>query len=149
MKILRILIVAAGLALASGSWALGLGKVALESGLNDPFRANIPLIGSSPDFADRVVVTLADAEQFKKAGIQRFQLLTSLKFEVVQDEDSGPKFIRITSEHPIREPFLNFVLDVSSPDGRLLQEITILLTPNTALPRDLFAPLPLALSAGT
>ena len=132
MKLLRVLIAIVGLALTTGGWALGLGKLASESGLNEPFQARIPLIGSGPDFADRVSVLLADAEQFNKAGIARSQILTSLRFEVVEDEESTPKYIRVTSQQPIREPFLNFVVEVSSPDGRLLQEFTVLLTPGSA-----------------
>ena len=41
----------------------------------------------------------------------------------------------MTSEFPIREPFLNFLIEVNWPKGRLLREYTVLLDPPTTTKR--------------
>ena len=108
--------------------ALGLGKLQLQSALNEPFSARIDLISASVDELDSMRVVLADPEAFKRAGIQRPAILTELQFTVKQPE-SGADYIRIYTNDPVREPFLNFLIEVSWSKGRLFREYTVLLDP--------------------
>lgn len=115
--------------------ALGLGKIQTTSGLNEPFEAKIELISASRDELDTLKVTLADLEAFRRAGIERSYILTQLKFGL-KETDSGPDYIRVYSREPIREPFLNFLLEVSWSKGRLFREYTVLLDPPIYAPFD-------------
>jgi len=108
--------------------ALGLGKLELESALNEPFEARIELLSPTIEELDSLNVRLADEAAFDRAGIPRLALLRSLNF-VVKESDSGSDYIRIYSNEPIREPFLNILLEVSWSKGRLYREYTVLLDP--------------------
>ena len=108
--------------------ALGLGKIKTTSGLNEPFEARIELISATRDELDSLNVSLADLNAFRRAGIDRSFVLTHLKFGL-KETDSGPDYIRVYSREPIREPFLNFLLEVSWSKGRIFREYTVLLDP--------------------
>lgn len=106
--------------------ALGLGELEVESTLHEEFDARIELVAVKPGDIPRITVRLADTEIFQSAGLPRPHHLTTLDFEVVgTGEASG--HIRVTSKERIREPFLNFIIEVRWPNGKLLREYTALL----------------------
>lgn len=110
------------------AFALGLGKLILDSGLNEPLEARIELLSPTRAELDSLAVGLADSEAFERAGVERLFLLSSIKFEL-QESDSGADVIRVYSRDPIREPFLNFLVEINWSQGRLLREYTVLLDP--------------------
>jgi len=114
--------------LPAWGYALGLGEIDLNSGLNEVFDARIELISPSRAELDTLNIRLADAEAFARAGIDRAFILSRLQFEVVETEQ-GADYIRITTREPIREPFLNFLIEASWSNGRLFREYTVLLDP--------------------
>ena len=119
---------AVSLVLASGGVrALGLGDIEMRSALNQPMNAEIRLTSVQPGEADGMIVKLATADAFQRAGIERTTALTDLRFSV--DQSSGTPVIRISSSRPVVEPFLNFLLEVDWPAGRMVREYTVLLDP--------------------
>ncbi|HET7267474.1 MAG TPA: FimV/HubP family polar landmark protein [Oleiagrimonas sp.] len=117
------------LALASTpALALELGQIQVKSALDRPLVAEIPLQPDHPGEADHVKVILAPDAAFARAGISRDALKVPLSFEVVTN-DGGQKVIRVTSTQPVREPYLDFLVQVSWPKGKLLREYTVLLDP--------------------
>jgi pilus assembly protein FimV len=124
-----VLAIAAASALTSGmAHALGLGEVTLKSALNQPLDAEIELVEVRDLASNEVIPTLASPEEFNKAGIDRQYFLTDLKFTPVL-KPNGKSVIRVTSSKPIREPYLNFLVEVLWPSGRVLREYTVLLDP--------------------
>ncbi len=124
----KLLLAVAVLAIPGLVHALGLGKLQLNSSLNQAFDARIELLSATASELDNLNVGLADTEAFKRAGIDRPYVLSKLKFEVVETEN-GSDYIKITSRDAIREPFLNFLLEASWSNGRLYREYTVLLDP--------------------
>lgn len=120
-------ILTAGLS-AAGAFGLGLGGFHVESALNQPFAGEIDLINVGPDELDAVKATLASADDFAKAGAERYHFLTQLGFEP-QLSARGSPVIRVTSRDPIREPFMDFLVEVVWPSGRLVRGYTVLLDP--------------------
>lgn len=121
--------VLSALALASGQvLAMDLGQIQVKSALDRPLLAEIPLAEDYPGEADFVKVSLAPAEAFARAGIRREDLRVPLAFEVATNA-AGQKVIRVTSTQPVHEPYLDFLIQVSWPKGRLLREYTVLLDP--------------------
>ena len=123
-----------------GAWALGLGEIHPHSALNQSFNADIDLLSVDQQEVQDVRVELASQDAFDKAGIERPFYLSGLKFKPMLTS-SGKPVIEITSDDPIREPFLNFLLEVNWPKGRLVREYTVLLDPPVTLNR---APQPVA-----
>lgn len=123
-KVLQVLTMVVMSSVSLSALALGVGEVQVNSHLNQPFSATIPLIGAEGLSADDLAVQIASEADFQRMGITRDFVLTQLRFEVKVAEST---VIVISSDKPIREPFLNFILDVQSPKAQLLKEFTVLL----------------------
>ena len=123
-----------------GAFALGLGEINSQSALNQKFKAEIDLLSVDQEEIQDIRVNLASEEAFQRAGIDRLFLLTGLRFEPMYSA-TGQPVIQVTSDDPIREPFLNFLLEVNWPKGRLVREFTVLLDPPVTLNR---APAPVS-----
>jgi len=115
--------------LAAPAWSLGLGEIELDSALNERLKAEIELLDASGLQPSEIVVSLGSAEDFRRVGVERFFFLTDLRFEV--DYAGGGAVVKVTSGQPITEPYLNFLIEVLWPQGRLLKEFTLLLDPPT------------------
>ncbi len=114
--------------------ALGLGDIKLHSALNQKFNAEIELLSLGKGEIYDVKVGMASDEAFKRSGVDRTFLLTTLTFKPVLKDDGTP-IVEVTSKEPIREPFLNFLIEVNWPKGRLIREYTVLLDPPVTLKR--------------
>jgi len=107
--------------------AMGLGKIETQSALNQRLDAEIPLRGVQADQSDAIEVSLASEEAFADVGLERPYSLTQLAFEVSEGDDGY--YVHVTSDEPISEPFLSFLIAVEWPGGNLLREYTVLLDP--------------------
>ncbi len=106
--------------------ALGVGDIALASSLNQPLKAFIPLRDVDGLEAAQLRVELADSQAFRNAGVDRNQFLTALEFFVEVGRDGRGRIV-VTTRQPVVEPYLDFVLEVRWPNGRMLREYTVLL----------------------
>lgn len=107
---------------------LGMGTIQLETALNQPLLAEIDLLSADPETLSDLRVRLADEAAFQRVGMDRPFLLTKLRFQATVT-DRGKPVIRVTSQEPIREPFLNFLLELNWPTGRQVREYALLLDP--------------------
>jgi pilus assembly protein FimV len=107
--------------------ALGLGEITLHSALNQPLEADIELLEIADLGADDLKVRLAPAEVFSRSGVERLYFLNDLRFTPLLRGGSG--IIRVRSNQPVREPYLNFIVEVARPNGQLFREYTVLLDP--------------------
>ena len=129
------------LLLVSESWALGLGDIRLSSSLNEPLRAQIELLSTTPEDVASLDIQVASAETFDRYGLDRPAYLSSLQFDVVQSGQANEYVVTVTSIQPVTEPFITFLAEAIWSRGRLLREYTLLLDPPT------FAPPPVAQSS--
>jgi len=120
------------LLLPVNSYALGLGEIELHSALNQPLEAEISLLSADSVNPEELKVELASSNAFAQAEVDRPVFLTKIKFEIDHKSD-GSLFIRVTSEDSIKEPFIDFLVEVNWPNGRLLREYTVLLDPPVLL----------------
>lgn len=107
--------------------ALGLGELRLDSALNQPLSATISIQGGENVSPSDVLISLASPDAFEKAGIDRPHFLTDLRFIPVVENQR--LIIRVESNRPVREPYLNFLVELRRPNGRMLREYTVLLDP--------------------
>jgi pilus assembly protein FimV len=130
-----ILASAVSLALVPASaTALGLGAIRTQSALFEPFVGEIALKDIKPDELDNIKVGLAPDAEFKKVGASYAPALGELKFKP-QISPQGRPIIRVTSDKPIREPYLDFLVEVRSAQGRMVKEYTVLLDPPSTVNR--------------
>jgi pilus assembly protein FimV len=120
---------ALALACAGGdALALGVGGLRTQSALNQPFVGEIDLLDVRPDELDTVKAQLASPADFAKVGSERYHYLTQLRF-TPQISPRGNTVIRVSSREPIREPYMDFLVEVTWPSGRLVKGYTVLLDP--------------------
>ncbi len=112
--------------IASQVNALGLGKIQLESALNQPLNAKIELFEVRELTQEEIKVQIASRDDFDRIGIDKIYFLSDIKFEIVL-EGPGAPYVVLTSKKLVREPFLNFLVQVQWPSGKLLREYTVLL----------------------
>jgi pilus assembly protein FimV len=126
---LRQLVLACGLTsfvLSPYASALGLGEVKLKSTLNQPLEAEVKLLDTRDLTAEQVLVALASPADFERNGVDRLYFYTEFQFRVDFVAADGPKVV-ITSRNPVREPYLNFLIEARWTAGRLLREYTLLM----------------------
>lgn len=121
------LLVAGVLSYSSWSLALGLGDITIHSALNQPLKADIALVDVGGLSESELSVSLATPDEFGRAGIERVFFLNDLKFIPILR--GNRQMIRVTSSKPVNEPFLNFLVQLNQPNGRLLREYTVLIDP--------------------
>ncbi|MFK7734255.1 MAG: FimV/HubP family polar landmark protein [Pseudomonadales bacterium] len=115
-----------GALFSSGVFALGLGDMKLFSAVNEPLRAEIKLLKVGDLNTTQVLVKLASMQDFDRANVDREFFLTGMRYEVVLDGRGGG-VVKVSTEDPVREPYLNFLLEAKWPSGRLIREYTLLL----------------------
>lgn len=111
---------------ANTVFALGLGEFKLNSSLNEPLDMEIQLLNVGDLSELQMLVGLGSRADFEKAGVDRLFLLTDLRFKVDLSKPEHP-IIRVSSRKPIREPYLDFLIELQWSTGRLLREYTLLL----------------------
>ncbi len=127
MRRLKLGLAISGLLAPTLSYALGLGEISTNSALNQPLNAEIELVSTAPSELENVTVRLAPESVFEQVGISRTSVLDKLRF--TPTVENGVPVIKVTSTEPIQEPFINFVIEVDWPKGKLLREYTVLLDP--------------------
>src|SRR5471032_2984536 len=123
----RLLLVGGAVTYSALAPALGLGDITLHSALNQPFSADIALVDAGGLTEGDLSVSLATADEFSRAGVERLFFLNNLKFAPILRGNRA--LIRVTSSKPVNEPFLNFVVQLNQPNGLLLREYTVLIDP--------------------
>jgi len=118
---------------ATDAFALGLGTIRVNSGLNQPLDAEIPIIQSSPGEAEGLIIQLATDEDFERVGMNRSNIGVPVQFSLGKDSRGEP-VVRITSKEAVSEPFLGLLLEANWPKGRLLREYNVLLDPPVMAP---------------
>jgi pilus assembly protein FimV len=113
--------------------ALGLGEIDLKSALNQPLSAEIELLSATASELEELKVSIGSSDAFANAGIDRPIFLSKLKFDVRTNAEGKP-VVRITSRDAVREPFLDFLVELSWSKGRLVREYTVLVDPPVTMP---------------
>ncbi len=113
---------------SSSLMALGLGEIKLKSGLNQPLNAEITLLSVRGESNRQLIASLGSIENFERSGIERSYFLTKIRFDTIT-KPNGQKVLQLTTKEVVKEPFLNFLVNLEWPNGRLLREYTLLLDP--------------------
>lgn len=113
---------------ASVAHGAGLGKLTINSSLGQILNAEIDLVSLQPGELDSLTARVAAPEAFRDARIEYSASLRLLRFSV-EKRASGVPYLKMTSVAPINEPFVDVLLEVTWPAGRIQREYPILLDP--------------------
>lgn len=110
------------------AYPAGLGKLTVTSALGQPLRGEIELLSVQKGELDALVPRLASAEAFKDAKIERSAALLGIRFSIEQNK-AGVPLLKLSTSLPVNEPFLDMLIELNWPAGRLVREYTVLLDP--------------------
>jgi pilus assembly protein FimV len=122
---MRVFAVIGWMALLSSQLsALEVSELRLHSHLGEPLLAEFQLSSHDSFDPQNLMIKLAPAEIYPKMGIDVPSVYLNIKFEL---EANG--LVKVTTRDPVKEPYLNFILQVRWPAGQLYKEFSVLLDP--------------------
>lgn len=129
---LVLALVAAGL-IPNTTQALGLGNISNQSHLGEPLHAQIDLINVPQDLdIANIFIKQVDPKSASEMGVEIVSGWQPLEFEVDASRRHGQ--ITLTSRRAIKEPYINFLLEMKWPNGTLYREYTLFLDPIGLVP---------------
>ena len=135
-------VIAAAIALLPlASHAAGLGKITVLSALGQPLKAELE-VTATRDEVQSMQARVAAAEAFRQAGIEYAPALATLRFSRDIKERDGHRYVEISTDRPLNEPFIDMLVELTWASGRLVREYTFLLDPPDLAAR--VAPVPVA-----
>lgn len=112
------------------AWALGLGRLAVQSALGESLRAEIDITSMTPEEQSNLRVRVAPPESYRAAGVDYNAVLPGTTVTLSQRPDGRP-YLRLTSDRAVQEPFVDVILEINWSTGRLVREYTLLFDPPT------------------
>ena len=115
---------------SSNALALALGPITVQSALGEPLRAEIELVQVTSSEAETLRVTTATPETFRAQGMEYSPVVTRVQIEM-RKRPNGSTVLRLSSDRPVNEPFVDLVVDANWNTGRLTRSYTMLFDPPT------------------
>ena len=112
----------------SPAYALGLGRITVQSALGEALRAEIDVPQITADEAASLRVAVASADAFKAAGLEYSTALAGVQISL-QKRPDGRSFLRLSSSRPVAEPFVDLILEANWASGRVVRDYTMLFDP--------------------
>ncbi|HOX68114.1 MAG TPA: FimV/HubP family polar landmark protein [Burkholderiaceae bacterium] len=119
---------------AVNAWALGLGRLSVQSSLGETLRAEIDVTSLTPEEAGNLKIRIAAPDTYRASGVDYNVVLPSTQATLLKRADGRP-FLRLTSDRVVQEPFVDVILELSWSTGRLVREYTLLFDPPTDRPQ--------------
>jgi pilus assembly protein FimV len=108
--------------------ALGLGRVTVQSALGEPLRAEIDIPEINAEEAASLRASVASADAFKAAGLEYSAAVNNLQISLQRRPD-GRSYLRLSSDRPVSEPFVDLILEARWASGRIVRDYTMLFDP--------------------
>ena len=118
----------AALVISASAWGVGLGKLDVRSALDEPFEGVIELLAVAAEDLETIKVSLGTRSDFKRAEIDRSNILDTFVFET-EAVDNSESQITIRSTEVVSEPYVQFLISFEWAGGRIIREYTALLDP--------------------
>jgi len=113
---------------SGGAWALGLGRLNVQSALGEALRAEIDITSLTSEEESSLKVRIAPPDSYRASGIDYNAVLPSTQVTVARRPD-GRVYLRVQSDRAVQEPFVDVILELTWSSGRLVREYTLLLDP--------------------
>jgi pilus assembly protein FimV len=114
--------------LAPDARALSLGPIVVQSALGEPLRAEIDVLEINAEEAASLRATVASPEAFRAAGLDYNPAIGNLRVSL-QRRANGRSFIRLNSDRPVNDPFVDMILEATWSSGKIVRDYTMLFDP--------------------
>ena len=105
---------------AVSGYALGLTAAEVKSQLNQQLDVRIDLLTDNDAELNNLKISLNHSA---KSSVSRYQL----NYEVFKSDEGS--FLKITTNEVIREPIIEFTLDIDWSEGHVVREYSFLIDP--------------------
>jgi pilus assembly protein FimV len=109
----------------------------VRSGVGEPLRAEIEILGASGAERASLDARLATPEESWRAGVEPAPVVQSIRVGIAR-RASGRPVVTLASDQPVEEPFMSLLVQLSSRRGQSMREYPVLLEERQ--PRPLAAP---------
>ena len=113
---------------AGNAYALGFGRLRVQSALGQPLRAEVELTDAQ---AASLKAGMAPSAVYAQKGLEYAPVIKGIHSSVRQ-MPNGQKVLVLSSDAPINEPFIDVVLQASDGAGSVTRDFSILLDPPAA-----------------
>ena len=125
-KTIALITLVTGSLYAGNLLAVGLGELTVNSSLNEPLDATIQVLGLDGLTENQINVSLGSLADFQRVNLARVGLIDDITLEIdVLNREEG--ILRLSSDEAVTEPFLNMVISMRWPNGRLMRDYTALI----------------------
>ena len=124
----RAAVIAAISMLPTLATAAGLGKINVMSALGQPLLAEIDLVSVSADEFPSLAARLATQDAYREANVEYPNGLGGFRF-AIEKRPNGQPYLKVVTNQPVNEPFLDLLIELNWASGRLLREYPVLLDP--------------------
>jgi len=131
--ILTLGVVAGALAFPLHGYALGLGKLTVESALGQPLSAQIEVTSAAPGELDTLAVKIADPTLYRQNNLAYNGALGRARI-TLERRAGGEPYLKVVTQGAINEPYLDLMVELNWASGRLVREYTFLLDPPGVTP---------------
>ena len=108
--------------------ALALGKINVKSALGEPLRAEIEVPQINDAEADTLQVKTASSTVFRTQGMDYSGTASSVRAQL-QRRANGTAVIVLTTQRPVNDPFVDYVIDANWNSGQVVRSYTMLFDP--------------------
>ncbi len=124
----RAAVIAAISMLPTLATAAGLGKINVMSALGQPLLAEIDLVSVSAEEFPSLAARLASQDAYREANVEYPNGLGGFRF-AIDKRSNGQPYLKVVTNQPVNEPFLDLLIELNWASGRLLREYPVLLDP--------------------
>jgi pilus assembly protein FimV len=106
--------------------AAELGRLTLLSGVGEPLRAEIEIVALHPGEAATLGARIPPADVFWRANLEPAPVIDELRV-AVERRAPGRYVVAIRSNGPVTDPFIQLLVELTSPAGGVVREYPFLL----------------------
>ena len=128
--------------------ALSLGRITVQSALGEPLRAEVDVPNINAEEAASLKTTVASPDAFRASGMEYNAAMSSVQISLQRRPD-GRAFLRLSSDRPVNEPFVDLILEANWATGRISRDYTMLFDPVSMRQPAAVAPTPAQTSAAS
>jgi len=128
IRLIKLFLFATAFTFIFSVQALQLGKISINSKQEQPLNADIEVILTKADDVTELVPSIASKEDFESQGIERLPVHANIDANFVKNSE-GKIYLKLKSDKPVKDPFLDLLIQIDSSKGRNYREYTVLLDP--------------------
>lgn len=112
--------------IANVSFALGIGNATVHSAIGEKLVLELPLLGSDGLKQEDALISIGNQADYQALAVNQEYFHHDLRFNLLST-DQAKAVIMVSSNKAVNEPFVHFVIKITTPKETLLRDVMVLL----------------------